>query len=41
MYVRMSCKYLVFKTKLFLKCIAIAMDFEKAEVLGINGLQIN
>jgi len=37
----MSRKCLIFKIKLFWRFIALAMDPEKAEILGINGLQIN
>jgi hypothetical protein len=37
----MSCKCLVFKSKLFWRFVALATDREKAEGLRINGLQID
>ncbi len=37
----MSCMCLIFKTKFFLRFIATVMDREKADVLRINGMQIN
>jgi len=41
MHVKVRCKFLVFKMKLFWRCIALAMDRQKAEILEINDLQIN
>ncbi len=34
MQVKISCKYLVFKMKLFLRLIAKAMGRKKAEIIG-------
>ena len=41
MDVEISCECLVFKMKLFWRCIAISMLREKAEILGIDELQNN